>query len=215
MTWWPLESIFLLVVVRRALCYVFVFCFLFSKTGLLSVALAVLELTLQTKLASNSQRSCCLCLPSAGIKDESPCFYVLLGPYQWSLESAFCGLIWKPIRSLEQSPFPLQAFSCGSEITFLSFLLWSSMWFTVWGYRLAEQEWQKVRGHMESAVRKQKDGMPVVSLITKILMCMSVLPVCLHACMCAPLYSCLCAHWWFWATMWVLGMARVLWKYIQ
>jgi hypothetical protein len=38
------------------------------ETGFLCGALAVLELTLQTRLASNSQRFTCLCLSSAGIK---------------------------------------------------------------------------------------------------------------------------------------------------
>ena len=38
------------------------------ETGLLCVALAVLEFTLKTRLASNSTTCLCLCLPSAGIK---------------------------------------------------------------------------------------------------------------------------------------------------
>ena len=38
------------------------------EMGSYYVALAVLELTLYTRLATNSQRSTCLCLPSAGIK---------------------------------------------------------------------------------------------------------------------------------------------------
>ena len=37
-------------------------------TGFLCVVLAVLELTPYTRLAVNSERSACLCLPSAGIK---------------------------------------------------------------------------------------------------------------------------------------------------
>ena len=41
--------------------------FVFFETGFLCVALAVLELTRQTRLASNSEIPC-LCLPSAGIK---------------------------------------------------------------------------------------------------------------------------------------------------
>jgi hypothetical protein len=41
----------------------FIFIILFFKTGLLCVALAVLEL-----LALNSQTSTCVCLPSAGIE---------------------------------------------------------------------------------------------------------------------------------------------------
>lgn len=44
------------------------FCFVF-KTGLLCIILAVLELSMWTSLASNSQRSSCICLPSAGTKD--------------------------------------------------------------------------------------------------------------------------------------------------
>ena len=47
----------------------FLFSFLF-KTGFLRVtALAVLELSLQTRLASNSQTYSCLCLLSDGTKD--------------------------------------------------------------------------------------------------------------------------------------------------
>ena len=42
----------------------------FFKTVFFCVALKpVLELTLQIRLALNSQKSACLCLPSAGIKD--------------------------------------------------------------------------------------------------------------------------------------------------
>ena len=44
-------------------------CCLFFETGFLCVALEpVLELTLKTRLTSNSQRSACLCLSNAGIK---------------------------------------------------------------------------------------------------------------------------------------------------
>lgn len=42
--------------------------FWFFKSGFLYVTLAILELTLYVRLASNSQKSSCLCLPSAGIK---------------------------------------------------------------------------------------------------------------------------------------------------
>jgi hypothetical protein len=45
-------------------CFV-LFCF---ETGFLCVALIVLELALQTRLASNSQNFACLCIPSTGIK---------------------------------------------------------------------------------------------------------------------------------------------------
>lgn len=38
---------------------------LFCETGLLCVVLATLELTMKTILASNSQRSFCLCFPSS------------------------------------------------------------------------------------------------------------------------------------------------------
>lgn len=38
------------------------------ETGSHSIALAILELVLLTKLASNSHRSACLCLPHAGIR---------------------------------------------------------------------------------------------------------------------------------------------------
>ena len=41
---------------------------LLFETGFLCVALAILELTLQTRLASNSERLTCLCLPSPEIK---------------------------------------------------------------------------------------------------------------------------------------------------
>jgi hypothetical protein len=44
----------------------------FFMTGFLCVVLADLELTLLTSLASNSQESTCLCLPSAGIKGNVP-----------------------------------------------------------------------------------------------------------------------------------------------
>jgi hypothetical protein len=46
------------------------FSFLFL-TVFLYVALAVQELTKYTRLVSNSQRSICLCLPSAGIRGMS------------------------------------------------------------------------------------------------------------------------------------------------
>jgi hypothetical protein len=39
------------------------------ETGFLCVALAILELTLQTRLASNSQRSNCLCFPVLGLNE--------------------------------------------------------------------------------------------------------------------------------------------------
>lgn len=51
--------------------------YLFGGLGSLTcVTLADLELAMQTKLASNSQRSLCLCLPSSGVKGCSPklCF---------------------------------------------------------------------------------------------------------------------------------------------
>jgi hypothetical protein len=43
--------------------------FLFFETGFLCVAQAVLEHTMWTRLTSNSQRSSCLCLPSAETVD--------------------------------------------------------------------------------------------------------------------------------------------------
>ena len=43
------------------------FIFWLFETGFLCVALAVLELALQTRLSSDSQRSSCLCFSSAGI----------------------------------------------------------------------------------------------------------------------------------------------------
>lgn len=45
----------------------FFICFWFLRQ-FISVALAVLEPALKTRLASNSQRSTCLCLLNAGIK---------------------------------------------------------------------------------------------------------------------------------------------------
>ena len=45
-----------------------VFLFCFSKTGFLCLALAVLEFTLETRLALNLQRSSCLCLQELGLK---------------------------------------------------------------------------------------------------------------------------------------------------
>ena len=45
-------------------CFVFLFFCCFFETGFLYIALAVLELTLRTRLALNSE----ICLPSAGIK---------------------------------------------------------------------------------------------------------------------------------------------------
>jgi hypothetical protein len=47
---------------------VFGFGFWFFETGLLCVALPILELNLYTRLAW-TQKSTCLCLPTAGIKD--------------------------------------------------------------------------------------------------------------------------------------------------
>lgn len=56
--------------------YVVIFlCFVFSRQGL-CVPLAVLILALQIRLASNSTRSACLCLPSAEIKGT--CHHPLL-----------------------------------------------------------------------------------------------------------------------------------------
>lgn len=51
-------------------CFVFflVVCFWFLETGFLHVALAVLELTLYTGLASNSKKSPCLCFKMLGLK---------------------------------------------------------------------------------------------------------------------------------------------------
>lgn len=50
--------------------YLFIYLYYF-KTGFLDVALVVLELMLQSKLAANSQSSTCLCLPGAGVKGVS------------------------------------------------------------------------------------------------------------------------------------------------
>lgn len=50
---------------------ILLFCFVFSKTGFLCIVLTVLELTLYTRLSSNSQRSACLYLRGAGIKGMS------------------------------------------------------------------------------------------------------------------------------------------------
>jgi hypothetical protein len=48
--------------------FIYLLIYWFLKTGFLCVALAGLELTLQTRLALNLWRSTCLSLPSAGIK---------------------------------------------------------------------------------------------------------------------------------------------------
>ena len=48
--------------------YLFAFVLFFFKMGLHYVALAVLDLTLQTRLAWNSQRSTGFCILSAEIK---------------------------------------------------------------------------------------------------------------------------------------------------
>jgi hypothetical protein len=58
------EVLFLLLFIYLFVC---LFVFWFFETGFLCVALAVLELTLWTRLASNSEIAY-LCLPSAGIK---------------------------------------------------------------------------------------------------------------------------------------------------
>ena len=42
--------------------------FYFFETAFLCATLPVLELALKTRLALNSQRSICFCLPSAGIE---------------------------------------------------------------------------------------------------------------------------------------------------
>ena len=52
---------------------IFTFNFWLFETGFLGIF--VLELTLYTRLSLNSQRSVCLCLPSAGIKDV--CYHTL------------------------------------------------------------------------------------------------------------------------------------------
>jgi hypothetical protein len=49
-------------------CFSLSFWFVYFETGFLCVALAVPELSLWTRLASNSQRSTYLCLPSAGVE---------------------------------------------------------------------------------------------------------------------------------------------------
>lgn len=50
--------------------------FLF-ETGSLYIALAVLEFMVQTRWASDSQRSSCLCLSSSGIKYTPLCLVVV------------------------------------------------------------------------------------------------------------------------------------------
>ena len=63
-------------------------------TGFLCVAMAVLELAMQTRLAWNSQRSTCLCFPSAEIKGvcqhtkQQHAFYNVT-----SLNNAFCTIL--------------------------------------------------------------------------------------------------------------------------
>lgn len=48
-----------------------IFLLLFFKAGVLCVFLVALELTLNIRLALNSERSTCLCLPSAVVKGIS------------------------------------------------------------------------------------------------------------------------------------------------
>jgi hypothetical protein len=64
-----LSYFYLWAVMNSAAMDIFYF-FLFFETGFLCVALAVLELAMLTRLFLNSQRSACLCLPSAGSKHE-------------------------------------------------------------------------------------------------------------------------------------------------
>jgi hypothetical protein len=59
------EVLFCFVTVVFTVIHLFCFVFCFSETEFLFVALTVLELSLKTRLASNSQRSSCLCFPSA------------------------------------------------------------------------------------------------------------------------------------------------------
>ena len=47
----------------------FVFCFFFLRQGFSVGSLALLEFALLKRLASNSQRSTCVCLLSAGVRD--------------------------------------------------------------------------------------------------------------------------------------------------
>lgn len=58
-------------------CFFLVFLFYFFETGSYYVALASLELTIQTRMALNEQRSTCLCLPNA---DVTGMYYHLATP---------------------------------------------------------------------------------------------------------------------------------------
>ena len=55
--------------------------FLFFETEALYIVLAILEVAMYTRLASNSQRSACACLSNAGwnLRCEPPCpdFHVI------------------------------------------------------------------------------------------------------------------------------------------
>ena len=67
--------------------------FSFYEPGSHYVALAGLELTLLTRLASNSQRFACLCLPSAGARGlcQHVAQQVFLNPIKLATEVNFCG----------------------------------------------------------------------------------------------------------------------------
>ncbi len=84
---------------KCTICNILSFLFWFAETGFLCVALAVLEFayyTIYTRLASNSGRSDCLCLLSAGLKgarrhtQHSLSFLLRTGQLGFKSASIFC-----------------------------------------------------------------------------------------------------------------------------
>lgn len=67
------------------------FFFFFFKTRFLYVAPAVLKLAVQTRIASNSEKSACFCLPSVGIKCVLP-----LPGYRYPLDDSEAHLWQRP-----------------------------------------------------------------------------------------------------------------------
>jgi len=80
-----------------------VFCFFvcFETGALYYVALSVLELAIQTKLASNSQKSTCLCVPSVGIKG-----IILYGARPRGTISKLCEGDSAVTQAIDHSPRP-------------------------------------------------------------------------------------------------------------
>jgi hypothetical protein len=93
-------------------------CFvLVLETVFLSVTLAVLELTLQTRLASNSQRSACLSFPSAEIKGiEPPPLSEPISKEMWIIVGVHSPCSLPEVLSFSCSPFNVscQQFPCST-----------------------------------------------------------------------------------------------------